>query len=508
MNVVIGIAIAAIVVVCSFGVEAIAVPRSSLNRPLAALALHVAALAMVAGGSLAVTGRAFFSCAVAVVLIALLAVISNAKYESLREPFVFTDLTLFGQAFSHPRLYLPFLSFGKVLAILAGVAAVTAGFLMETPLALPGRCVAGLIAIGCVPLCLALSRRVSPTLQPFADQSRLGFFAAFLAYLLNGLASKEKLAFARTVEVGPFSSGHPDTHPDVIVIQSESYFDARRLGDSILPGPYVHFDRVRREAFEHGRLTVPAWGANTMRSEFALLTGLPSAALGYARFYPYIYVRQACASLAGYFRRGGYRTAAIHPYYADFFGRSRAFRLMHFDRFLDIKDFANADRVGPYVGDDAVADAIVTLLQERDDKPTFAFAITMENHGPLHMEPVAAGESASRHSLGDDPRWHELTAYLRHVENADDMLGKLTDYLRKRHRPAVLCFYGDHVPALSSVFDELGNEPTHSDYLIWRNFGGDLGDQRDVPVESLGFAIQRAMMYEDRIGTELQQASA
>jgi hypothetical protein len=466
----------------------------------------------VAGGSVAVTGRLLFSMSVVLVLIALLGTVSNAKYESLREPLVFTDLSLFSQAFSHPRLYLPFLGFGKILFVLIGVAAAAAGFLLEIPVGIRGRCVAGMIAMGGLPVCLALSHRLSLILDPSSDQRRYGFLAAFVTYLINGLRASAQQTFEGAVETGPFSNGHPVAHPDVIVIQSESYFDARRLGEFVLSGPYANLDRIRQEAFEHGRLTVPAWGANTMRSEFAMLTGLPSAALGYARFYPYMYVRRVCASFAGWFKRGGYRTLAIHPYYGDFFGRSRAFRLMHFDRFLDIHNFQKAVRVGAYVGDVSVADGIIALLQERDDKPVFAFAITMENHGPLHLEPVAPGEFQRKHTLGDDPRWRDLTAYLRHVENADVMLGKLADYLRKRERPAVLCFYGDHVPAITSVFDALGTEPTHSDYFIWRSFGGDFGEQRDAHVENLGSAIQRAMMHEGCIRTasrnDIQQMPA
>jgi hypothetical protein len=497
-------AIAAIAAAFSFVVEAIAVPRASLCRPLTAVLLHGAVLVVVAGASLATTARPFFSMAVVVVLIVVLALVSNAKYESLREPFVFTDLSLFSQVFSHPRLYLPFLGTGKILFVLVGAAAAVAGFLLEKPEGMPVRCAAGLAALSGLLVGVALSRRVSLTLDPISDQRRLGFLATFFAYLFNGLGRAQRRAFVRAVQTSPFSSGHPCAHPDVIVIQSESWFDARRLGGFVLPESYANFDRVRREAFEQGRLTVPAWGANTMRSEFAMLTGLPQAALGYARFYPYAYVRSACASLAGWFKRGGYRTVAVHPYYADFFGRRRAFRFMHFDRFLDIENFGKAVRVGPYVGDDSVADAVIALLQERDDKPTFAFAITMENHGPLHLEPVAPGEFRSRHTLGDDARWRDLTAYLRHVGNADAMLGKLTAWLRDREQPTVLCFYGDHVPALGSVFDALGNEPTHSDYVIWRNFRDDFGKQRDARVENLGSAIQRAMMHDGSIIADLR----
>ncbi|MEX3581834.1 MAG: hypothetical protein VB137_02990 [Burkholderia sp.] len=50
--------------------------------------------------------------------------------------------------------------------------------------------------------------------------------------------------------------------------------------------------------------------------------------------------------------------------------------------------------------------------------------MTMENHGPLHLETgQPAAEAASRHTLGDDAQWRDLTAYLRHIENADAMLG-------------------------------------------------------------------------------------
>ncbi|MDR5883648.1 LTA synthase family protein [Caballeronia sp. LZ032] len=476
--------------------------RSPLRRPPVALMLHLAALAGVTAGCMALTGRPLFSAGFVLVLIGVLAVVGNAKYASLREPLVFSDVSLFSQVFSHPRLYLPFLGFGKLAAVLVCLAAAAGAFLAETPVAAKQRCIEGIVALLCLPMCIALSRRLPVSLQPFSDQRRFGFFAAFVGYLINGLSGAQRRAFARAVSASPFAGKCPDVHPDVIVIQSESYFDARRLGACISGAPYAHFDRARRESFEQGKLDVPAWGANTMRSEFAMLTGLASAALGYARFYPYMFVRRACASLAGYFSRGGYRTVAVHPYHANFFGRHRAFANMHFERFLDIAHFDNAPRVGPYVGDVAVADELIALLRASDDKPLFAFAITMENHGPLHLETVAQGEAASRHTLGDDARWRDLTAYLRHVENADAMIGKLTSYLRERNRPAILCFYGDHVPAMSSVFDALATEPTHTDYFIWRNFGNDIGTYREVGVEMLGSAIQRAMTQANRDHTD------
>ncbi|QQC67568.1 LTA synthase family protein [Paraburkholderia ginsengisoli] len=473
--------------------EALALPRASLRRAPLAFALHVSAIAFICACMLLVTGRVRFSAFVAIALVALLAGVSNAKYASLREPFVFTDLSLFSQLFAHPRLYLPFLSVGTVAAIVLGVVGVVAGFIADTPLA--QRPVGALLALAgaCVATAYLCAAHLPLTLNAVDDQKRHGFFAVFVAYLLNGMKPATSRQLRDVLAAGPFASSAPPSAPDVILIQSESFFDARRLTGKIAPTVLKHFDSARRESLQHGELTVPAWGANTMRTEFAVLTGVDPARLGYARFYPYAFIRQTCASLASWFKNGGYRTLAIHPYFADFFGRERAFRHLQIDRFIDIAAFADAPRAGPYVSDLAVADAIIEALDAPRDKPAFIFSMTMENHGPLHLESVQEGEGAAFHALGDDPRWHDLTAYLRHLANADAMLGRLLAALRARRRDTVLCFYGDHVPALPHVYAALGCEPEQSDYFIWRNYGDAPATRQDLCAERLGVALVQAL---------------
>jgi hypothetical protein len=473
--------------------EALAVPRASLRRSPVAFALHIAAIVFICSCVLLVTGRARFSAFVAIALVALLAGVSNAKYASLREPFVFTDLSLFSQLFAHPRLYLPFLSAGTVVAIVVGVIVVIAGFVADKPLAQTP--VGALLTVACACLAVAYlcAARLPLKLNAVDDQKRHGFFAVFVAYLLNGMKPATSRQLRDVLAAGPFATSTPPSAPDVILIQSESFFDARRLHASIDRLILSHFDAARRESVQHGELTVPAWGANTMRTEFAVLTGVDQTQLGYARFYPYAFVRQTCASLASWFKSGGYKTLAIHPYYADFFGRERAFKHLRFDHFVDIAAFADAPRAGPYVSDLAVAEAIIEALDKPRDKPAFIFSMTMENHGPLHLEAVAAGEGAAFHGLGDDTRWCDLTAYLRHLANADAMLGRLLAALRTRRRDTVLCFYGDHVPALPHVYTELGCEPAQSDYFIWRNYGDAPAIRQDLCAEQLGVALVQTL---------------
>ncbi|KVL32320.1 capsular biosynthesis protein [Burkholderia territorii] len=478
----------------SFGFDAVAVPRAPLRRPARAVVLHTLAVIFAGACVLAATSRPLFSAAIAAVLVGLLAAISNAKFESLREPFVFTDLSLFSQLFAHPRLYLPFLSVGKVAAIAGGVMLLVAGCLLDHVEAPPRMAVAA-VALASLLVGARVAARLPLTLDAAVDQRRHGFFAVFVAYLLNGLRPATLKTFDAAVATSRYASGSPSRRPDVVVIQSESFFDIRRATPAVAPSLLAAFDRARREAIAHGELTVPAWGANTMRTEFAVLTGMPAERLGYARFYPYAFLRNACPSLAGWFRRGGYETLAIHPYHADFFGRDRVFPLMQFDSFMEISSFDACPRAGHYVADAALADAIIDVLDAPRENPAFIFAMTMENHGPLHLETVAAGEAARYHSLGEDDGWHDLTAYLRHLDNANRMIERLLDHLRQRNRETIVCFYGDHVPALRRVFDRLGVLPERSDYFVWKNDANAGGCAQDIRAEELGRTLMSAINH-------------
>jgi hypothetical protein len=485
-DVTVAISAAWVAAVLALAPDALARPRAPWRRSAAALALHSAAVGFLCLCLLAATGRVVFSVTIAVLLVGALAVISNAKHEALDEPFVFTDLSLFSQLFAHPRLYLPFLSVGKGLALAIGAVLFVIAYLAEAPRFSSS---APWLAVLCAIAGYALAAHLPVTLSPRDDQRRHGFLAVFAAYLVNGLRPATFRVLHEALATGPFASAST-THarPDVIVIQSESFFDARRLHPSIDPTVLAQFDRARGESVLHGKLNVPAWGANTMRTEFAVLTGVDEARLGYARFYPYAFVRRACASLAAWFAKAGYRTLAIHPYHADFFGRDRAFRHLGFGRFLDIAAFADAPRVGAFVSDMAVADAIIGALDE-PPAPAFVFAVTMENHGPLHLEAVQPGESAAFHTLGDAEDLRDLTAYLRHLAHADAMIGRLLTHLRTRERDTVVCFYGDHVPAMSRVYRRLGHVPHESEFFIWKNYGAASSRARDLCADELGVAL-------------------
>lgn len=168
--------------------------------------------------------------------------------------------------------------------------------------------------------------------------------------------------------------------------------------------------------------------------------------------------------------------------------RDAFFKQLGFDCFIDETEFSGALREGPYIADSAVTEKILDVL-ERVEKPCFVFAITMENHGPLHLETVGLEEWTEYYHNKPDTGLDDLTAYLRHLKNANTMVETLSSDLKARKRHALLGFYGDHVPAISGVFEALNYNDPRSNYFIWSSRSDELiskqVDEREMTAEAL-----------------------
>ena len=473
-------------------------PRPRLaGRPLAAHAVHLGIWLLLFGGLVLVVRRPLLAMVLAVLSWLPVVLVSNAKQRSLREPLVVTDLPFVSYAFRHPRLYVPFLSASQVALFSVATACVAVGawFLVRfwpAPADWPGYLPLALALWTPAALLLWAGTRLSdpPTLDPAVDLQRWGLAASLWLY---------RRAEQRRVLVRPHSPFEPPAAmaagsplPDIVAVQSESFFDARRLFPGVRDDVLESFDASRREAVAEGRLRVPAWGANTVRTEFSFLSGLANESLGVDRLNPYRALAMLpVPTMASYLRDLGYRTICVHPYPATFYGRDRVVPALGFDEFVDLRSFGDAKRFGPYVSDASVADRIIGAVGE-SDRPAFVFAITMENHGPLHLETVVAGEATEYFSEAPEeasPIARDLAVYLRHLKNADRMLERLMSWMAGRLRPGVLCFYGDHVPIMPEVWAIAGASDGATDYVIWRS-GRTAGGRRDhIPVERLGVML-------------------
>jgi phosphoglycerol transferase MdoB-like AlkP superfamily enzyme len=211
---------------------------------------------------------------------------------------------------------------------------------------------------------------------------------------------------------------------------------------------------------------IAAWGANTMRAEFAVLTGIPEERLGYDRFNPYhAFGRVPIVSLASHLRAEGYRTVCLHPFDRRFFRRDVTIPALGFDAFLGRETLGGARRP-PYLSDPDLARQVISVLDAEGPR-TFIFVVTMGNHGPWSDN--GRGIDPALRRLFDPADFAEAEALLRYLTGlarSDEMLGILLDELRPDRHDALLWFYGDHLPSLPLAFDHLGFEDWASDYVL------------------------------------------
>lgn len=468
-------------------IEAYAVkPAAPLkNRSTATLLIHVGMFLCAFNLLLLASSRPLSAVFTVFGIHALLLAVNNAKYEALQEPLVFSDLVEFAQVFRHPRLYLPFLGGQGILALLfVPPALLYLALSLELPI-VDGRIAALLgLPLSCA-LLLPAKKQLFHT-DPNVNLCAQGLLGSLVIGQWLAWQKDNRTVFENTLRQSVFAkSSDAPCDSDVIVIQSESFFDVRRLYAPVAKHILQHFDAICTEAHYAGQLDVDAWGANTMRSEFAFLTGVPNQKLGCYRFYPYPYINTPLPSLARYFRGQGFRTICLHPHAATFFQRDRVFPLLGFDEFIDIEDFSRHDKTGPYIGDAAVTEKILALRQQ-STQPLFIFAITMENHGPLHLESIGREEERALYQTMPTFAAHNLSVYLRHLQNADRMIKTLTERLREDGRDCWLCFYGDHIPIIPAAYEALEFTNSQSDYFIWHKRKSAAPQQQTLAVDELG----------------------
>lgn len=472
-------------------------PRPDVVRPWSTWAVHVG-LWFVAHALLTfVLGRPGFAAAAVSAFVLMLVLVNNAKFKALREPFVFQDYEYFTDAIRHPRLYIPFLGWWRFLAAVAGfVLAVVIGLEWES---VPAGRFDGLgqlggvgleLSAGLLLLLLSQGQSLPISFDPERDVRALGLFASLWRYGLE----VRRLPRARSPFEGASGLARPEGLPHLVAVQSESFFDARALYPGVRPEVLARYDALKADAVLHGRLAVPAWGANTVRTEFAFLSGIAQDALGVHRFNPYRALAAGwdVSSIATFLKRLGYRTVCIHPYPASFYLRDRVYPGLGFDVFEDVRAFAGAGRSGPYVGDAAVAERVASLLDAAQG-PVFIFVITMENHGPLHLERVGPSDEAELYSTPPPAGCEDLTIYLRHLRNADRMIERLRQAADASPRAVGLCWYGDHVPIMPAVYSTFGVPAGDVEYVFWHSSAQGSGGRRDLAAEQLSVEWLRVM---------------
>ena len=459
------------------------------------------------------SARPLLSGLVIAALAAGLALADWAKRAVLHEPVVFADRSELLEVVRHPNLYLPFVAGPFLIAAVVGslVAIVALLAWAEAPLwhrslvaavadaaiALAAALVAFLVP-GRVPavrrrLAALYAARLSPSGEPRSDAASLGPLACLVVHATlaaDGRPARRRRAAGRRPKLLPACG-------PVVLVQAESFFDPARL-DAGLAGLLPHYQALRRSATLYGHLDVPAWGANTVRTEFAVLSGLRETDLGLDRFNPYDAFAKApgphVPSLARVMRAAGYHTVFIHPFDLRFYARRTVLPRLGFDELVGPDAFAGSSRRGAYVADEELGRITKALVRERGPR-VFVFIATMEAHGPWDCADPA-GRTALPPRLADLPGADPLARWLWHLQGTDRMLESLADTLRQhpgKDGPGWLGLYGDHQPSMPELFQAAGFVDRRTDHLIWCADRGPGPRVADLPAHALADAFLGAM---------------
>jgi hypothetical protein len=473
-----------IAVGCVIALAAWLIPRRVANALTArspALLLDLLPVLLAGSLLLTATGRPIFTGVVLISLGAGFALADRTKREVLREPVVFSEMSELRHVFTHPQLYLPFAGPALVVGGAAAAIAVSIALLSLEPslwgpdpllvLSYAGLLVAGAWLLSREPALGAMAaalRELGATGEPFSDATALGPFAMVLVYGVVARAERpaRRARHAPPLVPPPGRARLPVGGP-LILVQCESFFDARRLSPLVPQGLLPGFDACCESGGTFGRLDVPGWGANTMRAEFAVLTGIPESELGYDRFNPYhAFARAPIASLVWRLRSQGYHTVCLHPFDRSFFRRDLTLPALGFETFLGIESLGGSRRP-PYHSDPGLADHVLRVLKAEGPR-VFIFVITMGNHGPWHEAGLPIDPELRRNlDAASLPQGNELLRYLDGLRRSDEMLQILLTALQQRHRDGVLAFYGDHLPSLPHAFRHFGFDEWGSDYVVW-----------------------------------------
>ena len=254
--------------------------------------------------------------------------------------------------------------------------------------------------------------------------------------------------------------------PNVIFIMSESFSDFRVFDSLDIDSDiYSGFDSVGSEGYV-GSCVVPTFGGYTTRTEFELLTGLPTYAINTPSVPQNLLKKQDIIdTIPSYFKSLGYSTSYIHPFSKTFYDRDTLYTEYGFDElYFDDSMTVETENFRRYISDESVFNQIKSVLQS-NESPSYLFATTMQNHQPYYDETAEGAD--------------QLSYYLAGIKETSNQLREFTNWLKDFDEDVLLVFVGDHFPFFTpddDVYDRLGVSDDNAEliynqkYILWNNY--------------------------------------
>lgn len=252
--------------------------------------------------------------------------------------------------------------------------------------------------------------------------------------------------------VSQLALGAAQSRPDIVVWLQESTLDPRvyELPQGAQP-PRLRMFEPDARTHASGPLRVHTFGGGTWRSEFALMSGLPSSDFGVAGGAVfYVVTPHLTHSLFRELRRHGYRTVVLTPFNKSAYHARSAYADMGVEIVLQPQDLGHRGKPSDNLWDISSADMAGyarKVLERYADRPIFLFMLTMKEHGPYDpAHAVGFGLEA----LPDRALAGRLSDYFTRLEALDGATQGFADAFLGRERPGLFLYFGDHQPNIAS----------------------------------------------------------
>ena len=309
----------------------------------------------------------------------------------------------------------------------------------------------------------------------------------------NGYTKEKMMEISNNGEITK-STSDAKVLPNVIFVQLESFFDVSEF--TALQTSKDALPNLRKMASEYssGYCQVPSIGAGTANTEFEMLTGMSMRYFGPGE-YPYkSYLKEKTAeSAATALAAFDYGTHAVHNHSGNFYSRAKVYNNIGFDTFTS-KEFMNFDTTETGWAKDEVLLQHIKDCLDSTEQQDFVFTVSDQGHGSYPEERIIEHPHLMAGGLESEEKNCQWEYYVNQVYEMDQFAADLVDMMDKRGEPAVVVFYGDHLPTMGLEAKDMKNRYLYNtNYVIWDNLGLQKED-RNIP----SYQIMADVM--DRLG--------
>jgi len=260
----------------------------------------------------------------------------------------------------------------------------------------------------------------------------------------------------------------------LIFVLSESFADPSRVPNVKLNQEVIPKIKKIKKENTSGLMLSSGYGGGTANMEYMTFTGLAFNQFSKSLQTPYTQLvskQTKPINIANSFKT----TAAIHPFYGNFYDRNTVYKKFGIQSFRNIDTkgnlalkYADTEDGGQYVSDaSAYKDTLWQINQTKGGQ--FINLVTMQNHLPYTTD--YAGNQFKVSGTGAGKNNQQVKNYAKGISMTDDYVQDFLDKLDQLQKPVTVVWYGDHLPGIydgdsMKKYNVIKHE---TDYFVYSN---------------------------------------